>query len=313
MAWTNTPSRVATTLAIALAAFVASPANAPAALRIHNYGDSLSIKPAAPLENLPDAVKVSSAGGTVVITDNQGLIPDAGCFYSGSNYGTVTCPGAFKYISVDSGLGADDVTVSLAATMTAKLYGGEGSDTLTGGAQHDGIHGGAGNDTLNGGGGDDTLSGEAGADVIRGGAGSDEVNYAFAGAAVTVDPDGSADDGAPGEQDNVHADVEDIVGGASADKLTGSPGENRIEGLGGDDKLFGVAGDDVLKGGLGADAVVGGSGSDLIYGEAGDDTITSLDGETDLVVCGDGADRYWADLHVPELLIGCEQSVQLEL
>ena len=52
----------------------------------------------------------------------------------------------------------------------------------------------------------------AGADDVRGGPGADRLSYNDRSAAISVTLDGRPGDGAAGEGDNVHDDVETIVG-----------------------------------------------------------------------------------------------------
>ena len=127
------------------------------------------------------------------------------------------------------------------------------------------IDGAGGADTICGGDGDDTIDGGTGADVLSGDAGTDRATYATRTAAVTVDLDDSADDGAAGEGDNVRSDVENLTGGTVADSLTGDSNANNIVGGNGDDNR--------LTGGAGNDTIFGGEGFDIVAGGTGDDTI----------------------------------------
>ena len=72
--------------------------------------------------------------------------------------------------------------------------------------------------------------------------------YATAGTAgVTADLDGVRDDGATGENDQIDADVEALVGTIRDDRLTGSGAANRIEGRLGTDTLAGLSGPDRIR------------------------------------------------------------------
>jgi Ca2+-binding RTX toxin-like protein len=158
---------------------------------------------------------------------------------------------------------------------------GSGNDTVNGGTVGEHIDAGAGADTLNGGGGDDFFVHGPGADVMNGGAGTaDTASYAGA-MAVTVTIDGIADDGTPGENDDVGLDVENLEGSDGNDTLTGSPSANRIDGSFGDDHLDGAAGDDELLGGPGLDALAGGPG---------DDVLTDLDDTPNILTGSEGND-----------------------
>jgi Ca2+-binding RTX toxin-like protein len=172
-----------------------------------------------------------------------------------------------------------------------RLLGGAGEDTLDGLGAADTLIGGPDDDELNGGDGSDTFVADAagdGADTYNGGSSTfDEVSYAARSAAVTVDPDGVADDGSSGEGDDVRADVEWVTGGtgndwlvgsAAANLLTGGPGNDFLSGHAGNDTLLAGAGNDVANGGDHNDALNGGPGADTLFGAAGDDALHALDG-----------------------------------
>ena len=139
---------------------------------------------------------------------------------------------------------------------------------------------------------------------------------------MTISLDGQANDGTPGEGDNVGSDIEKIegttgndffTGSAGADNFEGDSGDDEIHGAGGsddlyggsgDDKMFGDAGNDKLQGAAGADTVDGGAGLDQIYGDNAScsvfcafdaDTLFARDGEKDAVDCGGGADSAQVD------------------
>ena len=165
-----------------------------------------------------------------------------------------------------------------AVALAITRIGGEGNDALVGTSGPDSLYGRGGNDRLNGAGGNDDLDGGGGADDIRGGAGSnDAVSYAGSFAGVTVTLDNKANDGAFGEGDNVHSDVEDIYGSPGNDTLIGNRGANTIDG------------------GPGDDTILGGKGVDGLYGGTGNDTINAYDGTVDTVDCGPGNDTAIAD------------------
>jgi Ca2+-binding RTX toxin-like protein len=177
--------------------------------------------------------------------------------------------------------GADSVT---GGTGLDSISGGLGDDTLDGsqpvlvGADGaDRIAGDAGEDSLVGGPGDDTLAGGSGPDVISGGAGIDSADYRGARRAVTVTLDGSANDGEPGEHDDVRADVEGVRGGEEEDTQTGNPSSNPLVGGPGEDYIDGAGGSDDLRGGNGRDA------------------IRARDGLRDAVRCGAAADFVIVD------------------
>ncbi len=228
------------------------------------------------------------------------------------------------------------------------LNGGAGNDEINGYAGNDAIDGGDGNDKLDGGEGDDRVLGGAGddqvdgdgyknpgSDVIDGGPGYDYFDEwsipenLQRQPAVNLTLDGVANDGRPGENDNV-TNMEDfqmyVVGSFTGtdgpEKIViynpGNSGPSTLNGRGGDDELVGHdfndsvdggAGNDKLEGGLGNDVVTGGPGQDTIYGDAtasrctiysckipyGNDTINARDGEVDNVDCGIGEDKAIVD------------------
>lgn len=239
------------------------------------------------------------------------------------------------------------------------LYGDEGNDTLYGDGMANGNEGlGGGDDQLHGGPGDDTLAGdtndanaEIGHDLLDGGPGADTVKgdwYRFDGNGNDEDPpptvsfDGVANDGRPGENDDV-VGVERIESGSPAGPVpatfVGDEGPDTflllftdgvVEGRGGNDtiagsdyadRIDGGAGDDQLSGGFGDDVIVGGPGRDVIEGDrtasceygpvfgtctigTGNDTIYAQDGEADRIDCGPGVDTAYVD--AIDSVAGCE-------
>ena len=189
-------------------------------------------------------------------------------------------------------------------------YGGDGDDTLGTNQSFAFLAGtDAGNDQLNGGPGNDQffqttnvvfdlpeiITIADGSDNLLGGTGFDTVTYDEFGldpssnripVNVNVSLDDVANDGSPGENDNVHTDVEDIHGGAGDDILTGDAQGNAIMGVGG------------------KDTITGGGGADNLIGGAGDDTIEARDVTADRVDCGTGADGAVVDNI--DALNGCE-------
>jgi Ca2+-binding RTX toxin-like protein len=185
----------------------------------------------------------------------------------------------------------DDGCAPVAADTGERGYcSGTGDDTLRGAGGADALHGEFGDDSLDGGPGDDELDGGPGADDVRGGEDVDRATTALPDidpasdvpippVPITVTLDDRADDGSSYDDhhDNVHTDVEEVVGGRLGDTLVGSPG---IE---------------TLRGGDGPDVLDGLGGPDRVFGGGGDDTIRARDRETDLVSCGDGNDAAVTD------------------
>jgi Ca2+-binding RTX toxin-like protein len=276
-----------------------------------------------------------------------------------------TCTGATS-ITAALGDGDDSATRSGLTTTPATVDGGDGADWLKGNQGDDVFYGGPGkdklegglkgNDTLDGGDGDDELNGGEGSDALRGGNGNDLLipdNYSEpspdlvdGGPGVdSVSSDyadydlpiqqplsftmaGGADDGRPGENDNilgverltlsisparyVGTDGDDyvkvaqvtnpgeLIGGNGNDDLNGADGPEKLDGGNGDDHLDGGFGDDVITGGPGRDRISG----DLAGGDCGplwckypygNDVINAQDGEVDTILCGFGTDVVNAD------------------
>ena len=171
----------------------------------------------------------------------------------------------------------------IVGTPHADLLEGANSPEHGGGPENF-LEGRGGNDTLVGNDGRDVLDGGDGADSLDGGAGRDAADYSDRADALTVDLDGNADDGEPGENDN--ALVEDVLGGEADDQLTGDGGANALAGGAGTDTIAALAGDDSL---------VGGPDPDTLDSGAGDDTVDAADGVADSIVCGGAGDALTAD------------------
>jgi Ca2+-binding RTX toxin-like protein len=248
-------------------------------------------------------------------------------------------------LHVDLGPGDDEFQ---GAAGREEVVGGAGNDTLTGGDGDDALDGGEGNDTLTGDGGRDALQGGAGddvldgdrfeqpaADLIDGGPGTDRAEgwtipdgSTHPPARVTLD--GQANDGRPGEGDDVRdielvtsnvsgswtmSNADDVIevwanldGGASTIRTLG--GNDRVTGGNHDERIDGGVGNDRLEGGYGNDRIVGGAGRDTIVGDMsrsdcgvlqscslpqGNDVIDARDGERDTISCGVGRDTVTAD------------------
>jgi Ca2+-binding RTX toxin-like protein len=192
---------------------------------------------------------------------------------------------------VTSGSGADTLVGSDGRNV---LDGGPGPDTLSGLGGNDVLidtGSDAAADHMDGGAGDDLMAAGRGPDTYVGGDGEDGVtDYAARSFAVSVTLDGNADDGAPGEGDNVEPDVEDVTGSAAGDTLIGNASDNELDGGAGDDTISGAGGNDGIDGGAGRDTIDGGAGRDDLVGGAGADTLKTRDGQTDRANCGGGTD-----------------------
>lgn len=296
----------------------------------------------------PDTISVEGDEDGLLEFTNPGPVMPAGCAPGMWDLNAHCTPRA---VLVDGGDGADRLSISLGTpAVPITILGGGDDDTITG---HDGpstLDGGPGNDTVTGGGGadvvrggdgDDELSGDGftspAPDVIDGGPGTDRAgigSWANAGGGVGTPPiavslDGAANDGRPGEQDNVvgleqisysSGDAALVAGaepvnfeipsnaGTVRATLVGSPHADRLKAAHGSDTIDGGAGDDQLEGGYGDDTITGGPGRDRILADAsggcdffvcnapvGNDTVLARDGEADSIDCGVGTDRAVVD------------------
>jgi Ca2+-binding RTX toxin-like protein len=176
---------------------------------------------------------------------------------------------------------------------------GSGGDSLTGGAGPQLLDAGGGDNTLHGGAGNDILTAGGGTDVFHGGPGDDAVSYESHSDGVIVSLDGTANDGSPGEDDNVETDVESVYGSEHADQITGGPGTNTLAGSLGNDVLDGGGGDDMLIGGgvlIGTVFAVA-DGSDVFLGGSGVDTVdeSAHNGNLSLTIDNDPNDQVQGD------------------
>jgi len=211
------PVRLLPPLTAALAALllVAAPATAGGLVQLD--GSALRFTGS---DDEPSNVTIADAGGQLTLEEDASrMTAGPGCSASAGGY-RVTCPDlGVARIEVQTGnIGSD---VRILATLPADIRGGAGDDLLIGGPMGDRIDGGAGSDVIGGGG---------GADVLRGGPGPmDLVTYEDrigpagtllprrGGVRIAVGvPDAS---GAPGEDDTIAHDVEQVQGGAGADRF----------------------------------------------------------------------------------------------
>ena len=151
----------------------------------------------------------------------------------------------------------------IAGSGNDRVIGNAVVNRLAGGAGNDELWGRDGDDALEGGAGADRLEGGLGADQLLGGAGMDTVSYSGSDKAVIVYLWEGAGKRGHAEND-VIAQVENVLGSVHGDVLGGDDGGNRLDGSGGDDRLSGRGGDDVLEGGAGADRLLGGAGEDTV-------------------------------------------------
>jgi Ca2+-binding RTX toxin-like protein len=273
----------------------ALPGAAEAATVVSSANQELSVRAATGRLN---AIRVSGSAGVYTVTDSGDTVqPGASCAQVDPH--TARCTDAtLTRLRVSASDLAD--TIANAAPLWSMLNGDDGNDTIGAepAATRNDMYGGAGNDTVNGGPGFDNLDGGTGADDLNGGGGDDAAVYNTRTSGVTVSIDGVANDGAPGEGDDVATDVEDVFSGSGNDTLIGSAGSNylsagagddTIRGGAGDDRLVGVGGDDVLDGGVGADVFAGGIGRDRADYAARAAALTiDIDGFADDGAAGEG-------------------------
>lgn len=352
-------SRKAFTVALATASFCVVPGVASAAVTATSDGTTATLTGT----DAPESIDVTFYDGAISIDGN--VVAGPGCTKDEWG-GATSCPGGAGGVTVAMGGGDDRISSYLTDAPSAKygrydmgagndFFEGYGSEVAQGGAGNDKLNGMAGDDDLDGGDGNDTLDGGRGADVLRGGAGDDSLTSdpmehdagdvidggpgrdsisdwmrgdPAAEQLVTVTQDGAADDGFPGEGDNVTnmevvesygslryvgTDGDDIATAAEVGnraELTGRGGADQLKGTDDDDAIDGGAGNDTITGGYGNDAIVGGPGQDKIVADrdgrcnemhcdlspgSSSDTIDAVDGEVDNISCGPGQDSVKAD------------------
>jgi Ca2+-binding RTX toxin-like protein len=188
--------------------------------------------------------------------------------------------GATAAGALTSQTGAKDVIIWTASNGTIRA---PGNDTIYDRGGHNTILGGAGNNDIYPGPGDD----------VHGGPGVNAVLYANRTEPVNVTLDNQANDGAAGDGDNIHTDIEQIYGGSGDNQLIGDLAPN--------------APPETIVGGSGDNHIVGGSGHNHLYGGPGKDYINSFDGKVDVVVCGSGDGTAMADAF--DVVINCKHRV----
>ena len=303
-------------------------------------------------------VDVSDDGRTATITSPSIVLVSTGCDV-GAGGGTCSAPASAPFQSVS--ITGDDMGNRLEvrgpetvldsggypATVWASLTGGALRDVLIESVGGGALSGREGDDTLTGGPGSDSFSGGAGADDFDGGGGSDSVSYEGS-PGVRATLDGVADDGAPGEGDNIRANVESVLSGghpggssgcvssiipcAPPSAWTDPPGQDLMIGTAADNTFSSDNGPAYLSGLDGDDSffvyanaeVRGGNGNDRLHASAyrtpnpavrlfggdGDDRLWTWDDVgNDTLTCGPGIDRVQAD-HDDVIAADCEE-VQL--
>ena len=186
------------------------------------------------------------------------------------SFGDVTAYGGLgdDYLSIYSATflaygGSGDDEIRISSGSSGEINAGAGDDYIAVDNSTAVIDGGQGDDVVSilntadrrvefrGGAGDDVLIASAGQDTFYGDAGDDTVNYALAGAAVTVDLARKAAGGAAAG--DIWVRVENVTGSDFNDNLRGNGDYNYLFGGGGGDVISGGAGGDLLDGGDGVD------------------------------------------------------------
>jgi Ca2+-binding RTX toxin-like protein len=185
------------------------------------------------------------------------LIHDEGAPLTGrcrpSPSGGRFCRGAFDGVEVHLGDGDDRLQHDAGGLVDA----GPGDDEIVGTQNTFRFLGGPGADRLE-------ATGMSGSSV----------SYLDHTEGVTVRLNGLADDGAPGEGDNVLGNITGIGGGAGNDQLEAGPTASGLSGEGGDDTLVGSPEHDSLHGGDGNDELLAGEGNDYLTGAGGADVLS---------------------------------------
>jgi len=184
-------------------------------------GSLVSIRPTRidvkAMPGFDNALLITEAAGTVSIIDGSGgaalLAATPDCSVAS---GVVTCA-TRPVLRVKLGDGNDSLVNLTSIRVVAKggsgddeLFGGAGDDQLGGDSGNDLLYGREGADDLRGGTGDDVLDGGPGADRFNGQSGDDTASYADPSVWPVVTRDGQANDGVPGEGDNVLPSVEHV-------------------------------------------------------------------------------------------------------
>jgi len=241
----------------------------------------------------------------IKFTELGGVVPGTGCVAGATNKEAICTVGSFSDLTliinlgslgdtfntvgsplvddtiIDAGSGNDTIDFGTANGYEAVVYGGLGADTLTAATSSASYL---------------RLYGQGGADVICGGS-LTFAQYQGTAAGVNVTMDDVANDGLPGEADNVCSTMRGVTGSAYNDVLVGSAGANSLGGFDGNDSISGLAGNDDVYGDWGNDYLLGGDGDDFVYGSDG----------VDLQDGGAGTDECPADVDdLPSL--NCELS-----
>jgi Ca2+-binding RTX toxin-like protein len=254
-----------------------------------------------------DGITIFGGSGINDSTDlADTLIGGSGADTIYGNGGDDSIAGGGGADSINGGIGSDTISGDFdgptagAASSTAMIFGGSGTDSIDASTSTQGltifggngisdsadgadtIAGGTGADTIYGNGGDDSIAGGGGADSINGGGGDDTITGNFNDAVATDTVSGAVIYGAAGN-DSIDASASTqgltIFGGSGvtdsadgSDTISGGTGSDSIFGNGGDDLILTNGGSDVVNGGVGNDVIFdNGFGQASLTGGAGND------------------------------------------
>lgn len=219
------------------------------------------------------AATVAVVGDRLLVSDGSGEANDLVVTREGERY--LVSDGAVAPTPADASCGPGDTPVVVvcpaAGVVVLEVVAGDGDDRVeVRAATPARLEGGTGSDALLGGPSDDVLVGGPGADLTAGSGGSDSVRYddGLHDGGVVVSLSGGANDGSPGEGDDVR-EVELLEGTSGSDFVLGTDGPETFNGGAGDDVAELLGGDDVFLGGEGDDMCVLETGDDVCDGGAG--------------------------------------------
>lgn len=269
----------------------------PSSLGTINGGagsDTVDVRDVAPTD-LGLAQDSTGAYVPVLIVGSQEikLISVEHILFGDANNDLIDITSGLSGVSVDTGGGADNITVETSATVSA----GTGDDTI----MIDGSFGSSLTASIDGGDGNDTLKLNVGftVDLATGTAIAGDASYTLSSiehvSGLTSAVGGSV---VTGSSANDVFDVWYDTGSASDGVIyNGAGGDDALTGSAQNDHLTGGSGSDVLTGGAGDDTLDGGSGADTMSGGAGDDTyIVNSSGDVVKESSGAGHDTVEASI-----------------
>jgi Ca2+-binding RTX toxin-like protein len=242
---------------LAASSLVAVPAQAVTTTSVTIQNGVLRVQASAGAENGITLFAISSSTIEIAEWPGNALTAQSPCVPAPLD--RVRCPSGGVSSFLVSALDGDDQVVTR-TTLPGTVLTGDGDDVAV-----DNFSVAV---TIALGNGDDGVKPGTGPNVVFGGPGRDLVSYKDFAAPIEVRLDDAANDGPAVRDDNIHSDVEDIIGGQGPDVLVGGDFDNTIDGRGGNDFEFGLGGNDTFTGQTGAD------GADVIFGGIGADTVS---------------------------------------